>query len=68
MVKNRGPWWRIKRCDLGGSVVNYACCLAKKAGRDGFKPLVVSSIIYSNLNEHNQGLLNSITIDCKTYY
>lgn len=51
-----------------GDVVNSACHLANKAGRDGFKHLVVSSIIHSNLNEHNQRLLNSITIDWKTYY
>ena len=51
-----------------GDVVNSACHLANKAGRDGFEPLVVSSIIHSNLNEHNQRLLKLITIDWKTYY
>lgn len=51
-----------------GDVVNSACHLANKAGRDGHKPLIVSSIIQSNLNEHNQGLLSSTYIDWKTYY
>lgn len=51
-----------------GDVVNSACHIANKAGRDGKKTLVVSSCIYSNLNEHNQKLLNTTTIDWTTYY
>lgn len=51
-----------------GDVVNSACHMANKAGRDGHKTLLVSSCIQSNLNEHNQGLLNSTMIDWKTYY
>lgn len=51
-----------------GDVVNSACHIANKAGRDGKKTLVVSSCIYSNLNEHNQNLLNATTIDWTTYY
>ena len=42
-----------------GDVVNSACHLSGQAGRNGRKPLVVSSCIYGNLNEHNQGLLTS---------
>lgn len=42
-----------------GDVVNSACHLSGQAGRDGRKPLVVSSCIYSNLNENNQSLLTS---------
>ena len=42
-----------------GNVVNNACHLANKAGRDNRKNIVVTNAIYSNLNEHNQSLLNS---------
>lgn len=51
-----------------GDVVNSACHMANKAGRDGHKAIIVSSCIQSNLNEHNQNLLNSTMIDWKTYY
>lgn len=51
-----------------GDVVNSACHIANRAGRDGKKSLMVSSCIYSNLNEHNQGLLSSTTIGWDTYY
>ena len=51
-----------------GDVVNSACHLANKAGRDGYMPLIVSNCIYSNLDEDNQGLLSATTIDWKTYY
>ena len=42
-----------------GNVVNNACHLANKAGRDDRKNIVVTNAIYSNLNEHNQSLLSS---------
>lgn len=42
-----------------GNVVNNACHLANKAGRDDRKTIIVTSVIYSNLNEHNQSLLSS---------
>ena len=51
-----------------GDVVNSACHIANKAGRDGRKSLIVSSCIYSNLNENNQKLLSSISINWTTYY
>lgn len=51
-----------------GDVVNSACHLANKAGRNGKKPVVVSSIVYSNLNEHNQGIVYQTTIDSNTVY
>lgn len=51
-----------------GDVVNSACHIANSAGRNGHKPVVVSSCIYGNLNEHNQGLLNSTYIDFTTHY
>ena len=51
-----------------GDVVNSACHIANRAGRDGKKAVLVSSFIYSNLNEHNQGLLNTTTIGWDTYY
>jgi len=51
-----------------GDVVNSASHIANNAGRNGKKTLVVSSCVYSNLNEHNQGLLNSTFIRYTTYY
>lgn len=51
-----------------GDVVNSACHLANKAGREGHKSLIISKCIYSNLDEHQQGLLSATTIDWKTYY
>ncbi len=51
-----------------GDVVNSACHIANKAGRNGRKPIIVSSIIYSNLNEDNQALLSSTIIDGTNYY
>ena len=51
-----------------GDVVNSACHIANRAGRDGKMPIVVSSCIHSNLNEENQGFLRSTTIEGGTYY
>ena len=51
-----------------GDVVNSACHLANKAGRNGKQPVVVSSVVYSNLNEHNQGIVYETTIDGSTVY
>lgn len=42
-----------------GDVVNSACHLCNKAGRNGRKVIIISSVIYSNLNEDNQSLFNS---------
>lgn len=51
-----------------GDVVNSACHLANKAGRNGKKPVVVSSVVYSNLNEHNQDIVYETTIDGNAVY
>lgn len=51
-----------------GDVVNSACHIANKAGRDGREPIIVSSVIHSNLKEENQKLLSSTTIDGTDYY
>lgn len=42
-----------------GDVVNTACHLANKAGRDYRKPIIVTGNIYCNLNDHHKGLLSS---------
>ena len=42
-----------------GDVVNSASNLCSIAGRNGRKPLVISTNIYSDLNEHNKGLFTS---------
>ena len=41
-----------------GNVVNNACHLANYAGRNGRKTVIITSTIYSDLNEHNKSLLN----------
>lgn len=51
-----------------GDVVNSACHLANKAGRNGKHPVVVSSVVYSNLNEYNQSIVLQTTIDENTVY
>lgn len=42
-----------------GDVVNSACHLCNKAGRDHRKVIVISDVVYNNLNEYNQGLFSS---------
>lgn len=42
-----------------GDVVNSACHLCNKAGRDYRKVIIISKVVYDNLNEHNQGLFSS---------
>lgn len=51
-----------------GDVVNSACHICNKAGRDGRKVLMVSTCIFNNLNEHNRSLLSSVYIDWTQYY
>lgn len=51
-----------------GDVVNSACHICNKAGRDGRKVLMVSACIYNNLNEHNRGLLQRVYVDYSQYY
>ena len=42
-----------------GDVVNSACHLCNKAGRNYRKPVVISEVVYNNLNEQHQGLFSS---------
>lgn len=42
-----------------GNVVNNACHLANKAGRNSRKTLVISKVIYDNLSDHNKSFLSS---------
>lgn len=51
-----------------GDVVNSACHLSNKAGRNNKKAIVVSSKVYNNITEHSQGLFTSLLIDDTTYY
>lgn len=53
-----------------GDVVNSACHLCNKAGRNGRKVIVISSDIYNNLNENNKNLFCSYIDydDCTTKY
>lgn len=51
-----------------GNVVNSACHLSNKAGRNNKKAIVVSSKVYNNITEHSQGLFTSLLIDDTTYY
>ena len=51
-----------------GDVVNTASHLANAAGRDGFKPIIVSNNIYPMLSEHNKNLLSSVFINSDIHY
>lgn len=51
-----------------GDVVNSACHLCNKAGRDYRKVIVISDVVYNNLNEHNQGLFSSYSDGWVTRY
>lgn len=51
-----------------GDVVNSACHLANKAGRNARKTIIVTAQVYNNLNEHHKGLLNSYTDNNVTRY
>lgn len=51
-----------------GDVVNSACHLCGKAGRDGRKVIIISDVVYNNLNEQNQGLFMSCSEWYSTHY
>lgn len=51
-----------------GDVVNSACHLANKAGRNGRKMILVSNYVYNNVLEVTQKMLSSCNINGKTYY
>lgn len=51
-----------------GDVVNSACHLCNKAGRDYRKVIIISKVVYDNLNEHNQGLFSSYLDGWTTRY
>lgn len=51
-----------------GDVVNSACHIANKAGRDYRDTIIVSSCLYGNLNEENQKFFKTTMIDYTTYY
>ena len=51
-----------------GDVVNNACHIANKAGRDLRKPIMVSSGLYSHLNETNRNFFEITAIGCTKYY
>ncbi len=51
-----------------GDVVNSACHLCNKAGRNYRQVIIISSVVYGNLNEHNQGLFSSYLDGWTTRY
>ncbi len=53
-----------------GDVVNSACHLANKAGRNGRKVIIFPYVIYNNANEYNKSLFKSYydSDECKTLY
>ena len=51
-----------------GDVVNTACHLANKAGRDYRKVILISGVVYNNLNEHHQSLFSSYSDGWVTRY
>lgn len=51
-----------------GDVVNSACHLCNKAGRIYRKVVVISSVVYNNLNENYQNLFSSYADGWVTRY
>lgn len=53
-----------------GDVVNSACHLANKAGRNWRKAIIFTYAIYNNASDHNKGLFTSYydSDECKTLY
>lgn len=51
-----------------GDVVNSACHLCNKAGRDGREVIIISSVVYNNMNEHHQSLFTSYSDGWSTKY
>lgn len=51
-----------------GDVVNNACHISNKAGRDYRDPIIVSGCFYGNLNDKNQKFFRTTSIDFNTYY
>ncbi len=51
-----------------GDVVNSACHLCGKAGRNGRKTIVISNCIHENINEDNQGLFQEFYEMWDKYY
>ena len=51
-----------------GDVVNSVCHLCNKAGRDYRKVIVISDVVYNNLNEHHQSLFSSYSDGWVTRY
>lgn len=51
-----------------GDVVNSACHLANKAGRQYFSSMILSSVVYNNLNEHNKSLVRATLVDGNECY
>lgn len=51
-----------------GDVVNSACHLCNQAGRNFRKTIIISSVVYNNLNEQHQSLFSSYTDGWETKY
>lgn len=51
-----------------GDVVNSACHLANKAGRNLRAPVLITSKVYDNILENTKKLFSKCTIDGTTYY
>lgn len=51
-----------------GDVVNSACHLCNKAGRDGREVIIISSVVYNNMNDHHQSLFTSYFDGWSTKY
>lgn len=51
-----------------GDVVNQACHLANQANRNSYKPIIISPILYDNLNSENQKFCNSVWIEGNLNY
>ncbi|MNO02513.1 hypothetical protein D3C81_2229410 [compost metagenome] len=48
--------------------MNSACHLCSKAGRGYRKTIIISNVVYSNLNDHNKSLFSSYLDGVDTRY
>ena len=51
-----------------GDVVNSACHICNEAGRNNKKTIIVSPVIFNNLNDHNKNLLETVYINFSVFY
>ena len=66
MIKAGYSGSRLNKVVWMGDVLNHASNLCNIANKDGNDPILVSGVIYGNLNEHNKGFLSKVWLE--SYY